>query len=151
MNTATIKTEAQRQLESFRDRGRNANNYRVVEFSNSWESWDDVFASNEWNELWEGWQGKVSSEHTWRRFRFMRAYRVETNPETNYGRDFDLYFIYSVDGITHVKVPSIHSVLSTQPMRRVMIFSDSLLLTEDYFKKTPEARKYLKETGIAVI
>ena len=116
------------------------------------ETEDEFYASEEFSKVWEGFQGKDRAERVGREFEFIRGYVVEMNPETNYGRDFDLYKLYKTsEGLPVLKKQTIGASISSQPMREVFIFSNGFIKSERYFKKTKEARDFLAEHQIVVM
>lgn len=54
----------------------------------------DFVNSQEVKKIFEGWQDSITSRT--RRTKFIAAYVVETNPEKNYGRAFDIYHHFEI-------------------------------------------------------
>ena len=152
MKLITGKTMIQKAMEVIPDFLSNINPRNIFNASKVYESWDELFDSEEYNELWSGYQGKESSAKVSRRFTFITAFRVDADPKTNYGKDFRLFKVYKSDGLQMIKEVEIGACLSSQPFRRVYVFDDSFALTDDYYDKSnPKARDYLKQVEAYVM
>lgn len=108
------------------------------------ESWDEVFASEEWKEVWSGFQGKESRERVKREFKFVTAFRVDVDPKTNYGQPFKLFMVHEHKGVNIMKEATIHSMLSNSPLAEVMLFDDCFYLSGEYFKKGERTMEWLR-------
>jgi len=146
MNTAekTLKDRLEKHLHL------DAKQFETIEKSKTFNSWDEVFTSDEYADLWEGFQGKEQRAAIWRRNEFLGAFTVDRNPSENYGRPYDIWVHYIADGMFCIQKLEIHSSLTSCPMRVVEIFDDSVLFTDKYIKKTPQGRKYAKDNKIIV-
>lgn len=76
---------------------------------------------------------------------FICAYVIPVDPEKNYGRSFKLYLRYIADGIQFIKECTAGSMISSAPLREVVAFPDGFVLTNRGYKKTEEAREFLRK------
>jgi len=123
----------------------------VFNASKVFESWDEVFESEEFAEVWSGFQGKESDARISRKYEFVTAFVVEVDAKKNYGRPFQLFTIHKHNGVRILSERTIGSMLSNSPMRRVFVFEDSFYLSDDYYAKGCKASwKELQRTEATV-
>lgn len=86
------------------------------------------------------------------RFQFIRAYRVDVEPEGNYGRGFKLFKLYKQPyGLRTLKEVSAISIISNQQLRGVIILDNNITLTDEYFEKENDTIKLLIENDVIVM
>lgn len=150
--TVTNVTFAQRTLDGLIKLGRDPKKYRVLVIAKHFSSYDELFNSPEYNDLWAGYQGKSRDILVWRKyFKFITAFTVATEPEKNYGRSNSIYLHYECEnGQRMLKELSVISSLDNNALRPVIVYDDSVLYTDSYYKKTDEARRWLAHHGVTV-
>lgn len=148
------KTQAEKLLQTLIDinpEKANSGKYKVVNFSKSFGSWDELFSSPEYAELWKGFQGaERSASITKSHCEFIGAYKEDVDPEKNYGRSFRLWKHYKADGLTFLNEISIHSALTSAPFREVIVCESSALFTNTYYRKDEQARKILRTLRVTL-
>lgn len=76
-------------------------------------------------------------------------YIVNADSTHNYGIDFNIYVSYNADGINFLKQICTTSSITSAPLRRVTIDSNTITFgTQGYSKSTNEAREGLRHASI---
>jgi hypothetical protein len=90
---------------------------------------------------------KVAKKNT-----FVCAYVISVDAKNNYGRNFKLYSRYKNEsGLCVIHEENAMSSMNSAPMRQALIFDKAgFLLTDTYYKKTPEGRAFVISKGITV-
>lgn len=117
----------------------------ILDFHKIYHTWDEVAQSEEYNRIWEGWQGKESAMRVYREFELEFAFVTKVEPKSNYGRDFRMFRVYNTNGLRAIKEFTVHSCLHNGGLRRVSLYEDSALFGVTYYRKDAEARKILRE------
>lgn len=138
-------------------------NVETLKITKTYNSLEEMHNSAEYNDIWEGWQGKQTQMKVHERFSFMGAYVVETDPAKNYGRSYDLYHGYIVerDGMKYYSLHKIevsaclHNggvqfVLIAPNMDGGKITFDKMYIKEGYYKLNKQAANYSLGTGMYI-
>lgn len=121
--------------------------YEILKISHRFETQEEFLESDAMKEVFEGFQGLQNEKNVLKRFEFLGAFMVSRDPKENYGRSFDLYHHYKTsDGLELIKTIETYGCISDSPLRQVIVFDDSVLLTPDYYRKDGEYRKLLAES-----
>ena len=124
----------------------------IFNASKVFESWDEVFESEEFTEVWRGFQGKESDARISRKYEFVTAFVVEVDKKKNYGQPFKLFTVHKYNGVSMLREKTIGSMLSNSPMRRAFIFEDCFYLSDEYFAKSCKPTwEYLQKVEATVL
>ena len=148
---AIQETEIQKIMKVMPDNFQHVNERDIFNASKVYESWDEVFNSEEYAEVWSGFQGKESDARILRNYEFVTAFVVEIDPTKNYGRPFQLFTVHKHDGVNLLSERTVGSMLSNSPMREVSLFDDCFVLVDRYYRKgCKETWNVLKRTQSTV-
>lgn len=85
-----------------------------LEYTIRFVSWEDLFESDQWKEIFRGYQiSEMWNRQTaYQKYEFIGAYLVPVDPATNYGKSFEIYVQYFVEGIRHLQKVSVTTALT---------------------------------------
>ncbi len=114
----------------------NSKEFRTFRASVVFESAKELVKSEEFSELWDGFQGKERDAARILETNFITAFKVDTDPKTNYGRKFRLFYVIrNSDNFRSMQEVTISKMLSNSPMREVYLFEDSFVFGDKYYDK----------------
>lgn len=116
-------------------------------------SLDSLFQTNEWNNLWNGFDSSAKKirEISMRRCEFLGAYVVKTDPEKNYGRTEDIYYHYKLEeGLIILNKIEVHTSMDTRPFTRCYVDEKEITVSNEMFGRSKLAREILAKLGYIV-
>ena len=130
----------------------NSKEFKTFRASVVYETAEELVESEEFSEAWSGFQGKERDAESIKRTNFITAFKVDTDPKTNYGRNFRLFYVIrNSDNFRSMQEVTIGKMLSSSPMRGVYLFEDSFVFGENYYAKGCKAtRQHLTKLDICV-
>ncbi len=130
----------------------NSREFKTFRASIVYETAEELVESEEFSEVWSGFQGKERDAAMILEKNFITAFRVDTDPKTNYGRKFRLFYVIrNSDNFRSMQEVTISKMLSNSPMRGVYLFDDSFVFGDKYYAKGCKAtRQHLAKLDICV-
>lgn len=115
----------------------NSKEFRTFRASVVYETAEDLVESEEFKEAWSGFQGMERDARRIKETNFITAFKVDTDPKTNYGRKFRLFYVIrNSDDFRSMQEVTISKMLSNSPMREVYLFEDSFVFGDKYYSKS---------------
>lgn len=115
----------------------NSREFKTFRASIVYETAEELVESEEFSEAWSGFQGKERDAAIILKTNFITAFKVDTDPKTNYGREFRLFYVIrNSDDFRSMQEVTISKMLSNSPMREVHVFDDSFVFGERYYSKS---------------